>query len=198
MLRIVPAVHRREFVAVLAAGTAAFLVVPANGASTEYFPSTEPVAVLSPHFDRFLAAMAEPALPGRQDINYAVRVTVLMGQREVLALRIEQTASGAITSTFKKHAFLRSGDFSRVASRTQTRRISPDEFSLLVDEVQRQNFFSIGPPGYGVTGGSLWLLEVSKGKEYHAAYLPARPANTPFGTVVATAARIAGVAELVP
>jgi hypothetical protein len=198
MLRIVPAVHRREFVALLAAGTAAVLVVPAKGASTQYFPSTEPVAVLSPQFDRYLAAMAEQPLPDLADVDYVLRVTVLMEQREVITLRVARGSNGVVRSTFKKHAFLSSGDLSRVPSRTETERISSADFSRVVEEIQRQSFFAIGPPDVWTTGGSLWLLEVLDGKRYHAAFIFGRPRNTPFGAVVAAAARIARVAELVP
>jgi hypothetical protein len=188
-----------NFGVLFTAWAAVFVVAACQGATAQYFPPTATgIENVRPHFTRYLEGMSEPPLPALSNVDYAVRVTVLIGQREVLTLRMERAIDGAIRATSKKYAFSGNGSLSHVPSRNETRDVSAAEFSHLVDEIQRQDFFSIGPPGFGVTGGSLWLLEVLNGKQYHAAYMPARPTDSQFGLVITMAARIANVPELIP
>jgi len=181
-------IERRVFLQLLTATPLAFC---GCAGAIEYFPESEFEDSFSKSsFTHQLSLMKEPSLYHAQSI-YAVRVTYFDGPVRNYLLRIEKSASGEITAVFKNFSFS-SAELNPNPTSVISRTLTDEQFSRLLDEVRRQNFFALGPPNKFATSGGVYLTEVFDGKRYHLTD------RTYTGDAAWQIARVAGEIAQVP
>ena len=153
-------------------------------------------SVFGPHSvnEDILSLLGQSPLSRPNDVNYAVRITVSYGRGNYSSLLIERGHNGAMTSVFKRYiATGRGNELKRIGF--TGRRLSDKDFFRLTDEIERQNFFSVGEADYIIMDGPNFLIEVYDGQKYHAADRSAfeDESNTPFGNVARVAREIAHI-----
>src|SRR6266700_1905106 len=161
---------RLILIAVLFATAFAISLTITHARESDYFDLKNALGSDSVYLN-ILALLDEPVLSRPNDVNYAVRVIAASASNPGIyaSLLIERKRDGTMTSIFKRQITTGEGNrLKRIAFRG--RRLTAEEFSKLMSEIERQNFFSVGDSDFVATGGvSLWLIEVYDGKRYHAA-----------------------------
>ena len=190
---------------ILAVPAALLLATLLSAASTTlttiYFPPSDsgsPLDVLMRgQFAAILAETREPVLhDARGNNTYAVRVTAYTVRGSVTFLRFERKADGSVMSTIRNFGFTELG--APIERSVVEKPIPAAQFTRLLDEIQRQNFFTMASAGTVATvDAPVCLIEAFDGRAFHSAFRAQCPRNTPFGAVAMRAAEIAGVESFV-
>ena len=190
---------------ILAVPAALLLATLLSAASTTlttiYFPPSDsgsPLDVLMRgQFAAILAETREPVLhDARGNNTYAVRVTAYTVRGSVTFLRFERKADGSVMSTIRNFGFTELG--APIERSVVEKPIPGAQFTRLLDEIQRQNFFTMASAGTVATvDAPVCLIEAFDGRAFHSAFRAQCPRNTPFGAVAMRAAEIAGVESFV-
>ena len=140
-----------------------------------------------------------PIIRGREvrtGNTYAVRVTAYTVRGAVTFLRFERKSDGSVVSTIRNFGFTELG--APIERSVVEKPIAGAQFTRLLDEIQRQNFFTMASAGTVATvDAPVCLIEVFDGRAFHSAFRAQCPRNTPFGTVAMRATEIAGVESFV-
>ena len=158
-----------------------------------YFPSTQLTqddGYYRRWFGRYFLTMNEPILFRQINVDYSVRLTRLVDEVDAFSLRIDRLNSGEIFSSYKRFNYIRAGDLNPRAAAVITRKLTPSDFSRLLTEIGRQNFFSLPDQPDLVEGNIVWLLEVYDGANFHAVVTPAMRRNPSFGAIAAVAGEV--------
>ena len=180
---------------------ATFLSAAGTTLTTIYFPPSDsgsPLDVLMRgQFAAILAETREPVLhEARAGNTYAVRVTAYTVRGSVTFLRFERKADGSVVSTIRNFGFTELG--APLERSVVEKPIPGAAFTRLLDEIQRQSFFSMASAGTVATvDAPVCLIEVFDGRAFHSAFRAQCPRNTPFGAVAMRATEIAGVESFV-
>ena len=179
---------------------ATFLSAAGTTLTTIYFPpsdSSSPLDVLMRgQFAAILAETREPVLHEARGNTYAVRVTAYTVRGAVTFLRFERKADGSVTSTVRNFGFTELG--APIEQSVVQKPIAGAQFTRLLDEIRRQNFFTMASAGTVATvDAPVCLIEVFDGRAFHSAFRAQCPANTPFGAVATRATEIAGLESFV-
>ena len=179
---------------------ATFLGAASTTLTTIYFPPSDsgsPLDVLMRgQFAAILAETREPVLHDARGNTYAVRVTAYTVRGAVTFLRFERKADGSVMSTIRNFGFTELG--APIERSVVEKPIAGAQFTRLLDEIQRQNFFTMASAGTVATvDAPVCLIEVFDGRAFHSAFRAQCPRNTPFGAVATRATEIAGVESFV-
>ena len=180
---------------------ATFLGAASTTLTTIYFPPSDsgsPLDVLMRgQFAAILAETREPVLhDARGNNTYAVRVTAYTVRGAVTFLRFERKAEGGVMSTVRNFGFTELG--APIERSIVEKPIPAAAFTRLLDEIRRQNFFTMASAGTVATvDAPVCLIEVFDGRAFHSAFRAQCPRNTPFGAVASRATEIAGVESFV-
>jgi|SRR5688572_10819514 len=180
---------------------ATFLAAASTTLTTIYFPPSDsgsPLDVLMRgQFAAILAETREPVLHDARGGNtYAVRVTAYTVRGSVTFLRFERKADGSVMSTIRNFGFTELG--APIERSVVEKPIAGAQFTRLLDEIQRQNFFTMASAGTVATvDAPVCLIEVFDGRAFHSAFRAQCPRNTPFGAVATRATEIAGIESFV-
>jgi hypothetical protein len=179
---------------------ATFLGAASTTLTTIYFPPSDsgsPLDVLMRgQFAAILAETREPVLHEPRGNTYAIRVTAYTVRGSVTFLRFERKADGSVMSTIRNFGFTELGaPFERSIVE---KPIAGAQFTRLLEEIQRQNFFTMASAGTVATvDAPVCLIEVFDGRAFHSAFRAQCPRATPFGTVAMRATEIAGIEPFV-
>jgi len=190
------AVNRRLLSLPVAFLLATFLGAAGTTLTTLYFPPSDsgsPLDVLMRgQFAAILAETKEPILHEPRGNTYAVRVTAYTVRGSVTFLRFERKADGSVMSTVRNFGFTELG--APIERSVVQKPIGGAAFTRLLDEIERQNFFTMASSGTVATVDMpVCLIEVYNGRAYHSAFRSGCPRDMAFGTVAMRAAEIAGV-----
>lgn len=180
---------------------ATFLGAAGTTLTTIYFPPSDsgsPLDVLMRgQFAAILAETREPVLhEARAGNTYAVRVTAYTVRGSVTFLRFERKADGSVMSTIRNFGFTELG--APLERSVVEKPIPGAAFTRLLDEIQRQSFFTMASAGTVATvDAPVCLIEVFDGRAFHSAFRAQCPRNTPFGAVATRATEIAGIESFV-
>lgn len=179
---------------------AVFLGAAGTTLTTIYFPPSDsgsPLDVLMRgQFAAILAETREPILHEPRGNTYAVRVTAYTVRGSVTFLRFERKADGSVMSTTRNFGFTELG--APIEQTVVQKPIAGAQFTRLLDEIQRQNFFTMPSSGTVATvDAPVCLIEVFDGRAFHSSFRAQCPADTPFGAVATRATEIAGVESFV-
>ena len=164
-----------------------------------YFPATqlsEDGGYYRRWFGRHLLTMNEPILHRQTNVDYAVRLTRFTDEVDAFSLRIDRLTNGEILSSYKRFTYFRAGELNPRPAAVVARRITSAEFTRLVAEVGRQNFFALPEQSEFVEGNIVWLLEVYDGTKFHAVVRPNAPRTQPFGVIATTAGELAQLGNI--
>lgn len=161
-----------------------------------YFPPSDSGSaldiVMRGQFAAILAETKEPILHEPRGNTYAVRVTAYTVRGSVTFLRFERKADGSVMSTIRNFGFTELG--APIERSVVQKPIPGAAFTRLLDEIQRQNFFTMASSGTVATvDAPVCLIEVFDGRAFHSAFRSGCPRDMAFGLVAARAAEIAGV-----
>jgi len=179
---------------------ATFLSAASTTLTTIYFPPSDsgsPLDVLMRgQFAAILAETREPVLHDARGNTYAVRVTAYTVRGSVTFLRFERKVDGSVMSTIRNFGFTELG--APIERSVVEKPIAGTQFTRLLDEIQRQNFFTMASAGTVATvDAPVCLIEVFDGRAFHSAFRAQCPRNTPFGVLATRATEIAGVESFV-
>lgn len=179
---------------------ATFLSAASTTLTTMYFPPSDsgsPLDVLMRgQFAAILAETREPVLHEPRGNTYAVRLTAYTVRGSVTFLRFERKADGSVMSTIRNFGFTELG--APIERSVIEKPIPAAPFARLLDEIQRQNFFTMASAGTVATvDAPVCLIEAFDGRAFHSAFRAQCPRNTPFGAVATRATEIAGIGSLV-
>jgi hypothetical protein len=163
-----------------------------------YFTATElreDDGYLRRWFGRHFLTMNEPVLHRQVNVDYAIRLTRFTDEVDAFSLRIDRLTNGEILSSYIRFTYFRAGELNPRPSAVVARKLAPAEFSRLVAEVGRQNFFSLAETEF-VEGNIVWLLEIYDGTNFHAVVRPAARRGQPFGTIAALAGELAQIGNI--
>ena len=178
---------------------ATFLSAASTTLTTIYFPPSDSGSALDVlmrgQFAAILAETREPVLHEPRGNTYAVRVTAYTIRGSVTFLRFERKADGTVMSTVRNFGFTELG---APIERSVVEKPIAAAFTRLLDEIQRQNFFTMASAGTVATvDAPVCLIEAFDGRAFHSAFRAQCPRNTPFGAVAMRATEIAGVESFV-
>ncbi len=179
---------------------ATFLGAASTTLTTIYFPPSDSGSALDVlmrgQFAAILAETREPVLHEARGNTYAVRVTAYTVRGAVTFLRFERKADGNVMSTIRNFGFTELG--APIERSVVQKPIAGAAFTRLLDEIQRQNFFTMASSGTVATvDAPVCLIEVFDGRAFHSAFRAQCPRDTPFGAVATRATEIAGVEPFV-
>jgi len=179
---------------------ATFLGAASTTLTTIYFPPSDsgsPLDVLMRgQFAAILAETREPVLHDARGNTYAVRVTAYTVRGSVTFLRFERKADGSVMSTIRNFGFTELG--APIERSVVEKPIPGAAFSRLLDEIQRQDFFTMPSAGTVATvDAPVCLIEVFDGRVFHSAFRAQCPRNTPFGALATRATELAGIDSFV-
>lgn len=146
-------------------------------------------------FSRHFLTMNEPVLYRQINVDYSIRLTRFIDEVDAFSLRIDRLTNGDILSSYKRFTYFRAGELNARPAAVIAHKLAPAEFSRLVSEIGRQNFFSL-PETEFVEGNIVWLLEVYDGANFHAVARTNARRGQPFGTIAATAGEIAQLGNI--
>ncbi|HEX5324011.1 MAG TPA: hypothetical protein VFW40_09505 [Capsulimonadaceae bacterium] len=160
-----------------------------------YFPESEFKdltydSFLIQSFKKHLTDLDEPILYGQPGVRYALRVTWMTPFYGDAVLRIEDSGE-RVSFVYKRRPNIGSPDTKR---NIDTRgELSRTAFAKLTSEIQREKFFSVtNKQNIAATDGTIWLLEVYNGSDYHAVYRVG-PFSTPVQKIGRLAASLAKI-----
>jgi hypothetical protein len=146
-------------------------------------------------FSRHFLTMNEPVLYRQINVDYSIRLTRFTDEVDAFSLRIDRLVSGDILSSYKRFTYVRAGELNPRPAAVIAHRLAPAELSLLISEIEDQNFFALGETEF-VEGNIVWLLEVFDGANFHAVVRATAQRGQPFGAIAATAAEIARLGNI--
>jgi hypothetical protein len=177
------------------------IVLTASACTTNdagYFPATElrdDNGYYSRWFSRHFLTMNEPVLYRQINVDYAVRLTRLTDEVDAFSLRIDRLDNGEIFASYKRFRYVRAGELNPRPAAVLARKLAPADFSRLMDEIARQEFFSLPEQTEFVEGNIVWLLEVYDGAKFHAVVTPAMQRSRPFGAIAAVAGEVTQIRD---
>lgn len=188
--------YRRVLLIPAVALLAMFLSAAGMTLTDLYFPPSDSGSpldqVMRGQFAAILAETREPILHEPRDNTYAVRVTAYTVRGAVTYLRIERKSNGTVASIFKRYGFTELG--APILRSEAEKNLPAAAFTRLVDEIQRQRFFSVASSGRVATVDvPVCLIEVYDGRAFHSAFRSGCPRDMEFGAVAMRAAEIASV-----
>jgi hypothetical protein len=189
-------VNRRLLTVTVVLLLGAFLGAASTTLTSMYFPPSDSGSaldiVMRGQFAAILAETKEPILHEPRGNTYAVRVTAYTVRGSVTFLRFERKADGSVMSTIRNFGFTELG--APIERSVVQKPIPGAAFTRLLDEIQRQNFFTMASSGTVATvDAPVCLIEVFDGRAFHSAFRSGCPLDMAFGLVAARAAEIAGV-----